>query len=249
MAKAKKKYKRRPKVVAKPQKKPPMPKKTKIIIASVAGALALAAVLFALLYDDGSLPVRRVLVGEGASADHKLVVDVPEGENWLLVNKGTSRKPKYYKLGTFTMPQGYALDDAFGAGSDENIRQFHCKPAEEGKLNYVHVQGVSKPAGEVAGEARDNYMKFYPESETGDVQEMTLGSQPITYFLSKFKTDQEDGTVQYSQTMTLYLPSRRDNCVLVNIMYDIDSMEDGLADEEVFALAEEFISRIALDKE
>ena len=195
--------------------------------------------LFALLYDDGSLPVRRVLVGEGASADHKLVVDVPEGENWLLVNKGTSRKPKYYKLGTFMMPQGYALDDAFGAGSDENIRQFHCKPAEEGKLNYVHVQGASKPAGEVAGEARDNY-EILPRIRNRRRPGDDAGQPALTYFCQvQNRPGGRHGAIQPDHDA---VPAAGRTTACWSTSCNIDSMEDGLADGEVFALAEEFIS-------
>lgn len=237
----KKVYRRKPAYTPKaPVKKPPMPRSTKIALLAGAGALALALVLFFALYSDGSLPVKRVLEGEGAAAAYKNVVAVPDNENWLIINKGTTSRPKYFKLGALAIPEGYALDDTFGTGSDANVKQYHCVPADENSpISYIHVQGVARLPQEIAVEALDSYAKFYAESENSDVLTADVEGMTATYFTSKFGAEDENGVTEYHQSLTMYLPAVRDSSVLINIMAPIASLEDGMDPETLMNYARE----------
>lgn len=69
---AKKKKIVKPHYIPKDQRKKnkPMAKETKILILGICAAVIVAAVLFAIFYDDGSLPVRDgVVVTEGRQLD------------------------------------------------------------------------------------------------------------------------------------------------------------------------------------
>lgn len=237
----KKTYRKKPVYTPKkPVKKPPMAKNTKIALLVGAGIVVVAIVLFFALYSDGSLPTKRVMEGEGATATYKNVVAVPENENWVIINKGTSSKPKYYNLGALTIPDGYGLDDAFATGSDANVKQYHCVPEDDDSpINYVHVQGVPRLPQEIAAEALDNYSKFYAESENSEIMTTDIDGVTATYFTSKFGAEDDNGVTKYHQSMTMYLPAVRESSLLINIMAPVASLEDGLAPDVLMGYAQE----------
>lgn len=237
---AKKKiYRRKPAYdPSKKPKKPPMSKQNRILLLAAAGVLALAVILFAIFYSDGSLPYKKVVDGEGAKATTRNVVVVPEGENWLIINKGTTTRPKYYKLGTLAIPDAYRLDTEWTPGSDPNVAQYHCLPVDEtSPLRYVHVQGVNKLPKDIASEARDSYTKFYAESETSDILTQDIAGMTATYFTSKFGAPDQNNVTEYFQSLTMYLPAPHDSCVLINVMAGIRDMQDGLEPDTLMAAA------------
>ena len=250
MAKKKKVYRKKPPYnpnKAAP-KKPPMSKQTKLALMISAGVLVLAVILFAIFYSDGSLPVKKVLEGEGAQATTKNVVQVPEGENWLIINKGTSSKPKYYKLGSIDLPDTYRTDEEWSVGSDSNIKQYHLLPNDEASpIKYVHIQGVNKPANEIAPEAHSSYGSFYAESEATDIAEVDFDGVTATWFAAKFGAQEQDGLTKYHQSLTLYLPAVHEGCVLINIMAPLTGMDDVLQADMMLEIAREAAASITLD--
>ncbi len=245
----KKTYRRRPVYTPKkPVKKPPMPRNTKIALMVAAGVVLLAVIVFFAIYSDGSLPVRKELVGEGATATTKNVVVVPENESWLIINQGTISRPKYHKLGTMAAPDGYTLDNEWGSGSDENVKQYHWVPADEtSPISYVHVQGVNRKPEDIAAEALDSYGKFYAESTNSEIMTTDIHGIPATYFASRFGAEDENGVTKYHQSLTMYLPAVHDSSVLINVMAPMTSMTAGMDDNEMLNYAHDMTHWITLE--
>lgn len=174
---AKKKKIVKPHYIPKDQRKKnkPMAKETKILILGICAAVIVAAVLFAIFYDDGSLPVRDGVV-------------VTEGDNWIVGNLGTSSSPKYYKFGELTPLEGFTEDPDMSVKSDDNVKDYWFAADDESQeISAYYVCAVAQEPEQIAQTVHDRYIAFYGEGgSVGDVQSITLNGLEGAYFTSLF---------------------------------------------------------------
>lgn len=174
---AKKKKIVKPHYIPKDQRKKnkPMAKETKILILGICAAVIVAAVLFAIFYDDGSLPVRDGVV-------------VTEGDNWIVGNLGTSSSPKYYKFGELTPLEGFTEDPDMSVKSDDNVKDYWFAADDESQeISAYYVCAVAQEPEQIAQTVHDQYIAFYGEGgSVGDVQSITLNGLEGAYFTSLF---------------------------------------------------------------
>ena len=174
---AKKKKIVKPHYIPKDQRKKnkPMAKETKILILGICAAVIVAAVRFAIFYDDGSLPVRDGVV-------------VTEGDNWIVGNLGTSSSPKYYKFGELTPLEGFTEDPDMSVKSDDNVKDYWFAADDESQeISAYYVCAVAQEPEQIAQTVHDQYIAFYGEGgSVGDVQSITLNGLEGAYFTSLF---------------------------------------------------------------
>ena len=174
---AKKKRIVKPHYIPKDQRKKnkPMAKETKILILGICAAVIVAAVLFAIFYDDGSLPVRDGVV-------------VTEGDNWIVGNLGTSSSPKYYKFGELTPLEGFTEDPDMSVKSDDNVKDYWFAADDESQeISAYYVCAVAQEPEQIAQTVHDQHIAFYGEGgSVGDVQSITLNGLEGAYFTSLF---------------------------------------------------------------
>ncbi len=174
---AKKKKIVKPHYIPKDQRKKnkPMAKETKILILGICAAVIVAAVLFAIFYDDGSLPVRDGVV-------------VTEGDNWIVGNLGTSSSPKYYKFGELTPLEGFTEDPDMSVKSDDNVKDYWFAADDESQeISAYYVCAVAQEPEQIAQTVHDQHIAFYGEGgSVGDVQSITLNGLEGAYFTSLF---------------------------------------------------------------
>jgi len=179
---AKKKKIKKPVYVTREErrKKNPMPKKTKIIIASVCGALALALILFVLLYDDGSLPVRNGIVQV-------------EGDNWLVTNLNTQNRQSYFKQAEVNAPEGFVLEPGNSLKSDSNETAFWFVPEDENNpIRNFYVSGNAQNVPDLVESVHPQFLAFYGPEDVGDPQIGPVGRNIGQFFTAYYEEEMWD---------------------------------------------------------
>lgn len=175
---AKKKKIVRPQYISKEQRarqapKKPMAKWLKLSIIYCSIALVIAIILFAIFYDDGSLPMQ----------DGNVVME----DNWIVVNKGTSSDQKYYKVGEIAGAiDGFAPDEGGADTSNSSLILYNFHPEDESsRITRYSISGTNAKAESVSQTGHDNFVMYYPDMEIGDVQKVDLHGHAFYYFASK----------------------------------------------------------------
>ncbi len=179
MGKSKKKISRPPQYVAKAnRKKEPMDKRLKYGLIGGAAVLVVAVLLFFLLYDDGSLPVKN---GTAVAED-----------NWIVANLGENSK-KYFKLGAVSTPEGFVLDPQTHYQSDTNVQDFYYKPVDEAasRLQSVYYMGAKGGLSTLVESAHSTFPLYYPDAAISDIVSATISDHPVQYF-SMVRTETQE---------------------------------------------------------
>ena len=129
--------------------------------------VAVIAVLIA-----GSFLLRGFFDGSLRVSDGKVQAE----ENWIVVNTGTSSSPKYYKLGTVSPVDGYAMAREALTG-DDNVPTFVFKPEGESPAEDVTMMAAKGGAEEMASKVLANYASYLQNAVPGEVAQKTLGGR------------------------------------------------------------------------
>lgn len=177
MSKARKKKKIvRPQYISKEQRakqapKKPMAKEKKLAIIFCSAALVIAIILFAVFYDDGSLPVQ----------DGNVVME----DNWVVANKGTNSEPKYYKVGEVAPMDGFVPDNADDSGTSLIMHTYVPEDEAGSRVSNYYVTGLGSKPDESVQSAHENFALFYADMEIGDVQVSDTHGHEFHYFITK----------------------------------------------------------------
>ncbi len=139
------------------EKKPEwLTKKQWITLGICVAAAVVLLVAYLLLRDlfDGSLKV----------ADG--VVQAEDG--WVVVNNGTTDRPKYFKLGEVQPVDGYRLEEEDYLG-DENVPAFYFYPEGESPVDSIGLLPAKGGAQEMAERAAASYGSFFTGAQTSQV--------------------------------------------------------------------------------
>lgn len=233
MSKKKKKIVRPRYVYKKPEPKP-LSRQTKIGIIVGVCVLALAVLLFALFYDDGSLPVKKGAI-EGAQ------------ENWLIANLSSGRREKCYKLAEVDPLDGFALSPEDSMKSEDDLTtDFYMKPVDEdSEIDYYYITGVSSKADEMAASVLNTYKTM--SEECSDIQTLTRADgTEIQYFIAKITA--ESGLSQSdSQIVCAYVPSQKDSSILITFNRTLSEEKPELSDEALVDWMEKISETITLE--
>lgn len=226
----------------------PMSDQKKRILYSIA-AVAVVLVALLLFWPDGSIPFKRVLKGQGASAVWENVIQYPGNENWLTVDLGKSNHPKYFKVGSVIFPEGFTRDAKFRISSDQNLLEYRFLPnSQEAPISFLYCRGVNKPAQEIIEYAQKSSSSVYQESKISEVLTIQVNGYDASYFISRTGNPNPDTKVmEYNQSLSLYLPARKNCSVLVSASRDIPNLDGGLSDEELLNQALFLAKLITLD--
>jgi hypothetical protein len=139
-------------------------KKEWITMGIVLGAIVVLILGYFLLRDffDGSLRI----------AGGKVQADA----NWIVVNTGTTDKPKYFKLGSVSPVDGYAMTTEHYSG-DDNVPTFQYTPDTAGAIDNVTILAAKGGAQEMAGKVAANYASYLQNAVASEVSEVTIGGR------------------------------------------------------------------------
>ena len=208
----------------------PMSKKTKLGILIGVCVLAVAIVLFALLYDDGSLKVSGGAI-KGAQ------------ENWLITDtSSSSSRHKYYKFGEIEPLEGFSRStDGSLKAEDDLDTDFPMTPDDESAaISSYYVTGIARNAEDIINDVYSYYCQLL--GECGEIQTLTReDGKVVRFFLSNYykAEDSTDGTD--SQSATAYLEAGKNRCVLISVTNNLTEGRERLSDEEMI----DWVRRIA----
>lgn len=239
MGKKRKKYVR-PQYVAKEVRikqgpKKPISKELKIGLIFCGCALVLAIVLFALLYNDGSLPLN----------DENM--PVTEGDNWLVANVGTTSERKFYKLGEVNAVDGFTLDT-------ENIDQvssawkmytFYPNDPDSQIVDYL-VMGISNPAESTAQGAQLNYKAYEGNLQISEVEKAILGEDEVDFFTTA-TLETPEGAEGTQQQLFAYMPARKNTAIMIRVTVNTTE-RPALTTSEMLDFLKQIADQITLEK-
>lgn len=244
----------------------PLTQKEKRLILIGIGVLVLAAILFAIFYDDGSLPMRgEDVVTEGAQQMLSYAIDPETGEraaepsesevavlntNWLITNFGSSSKPKYYKLAEISVPDGFYRRQDTNKSNQETDFWFYPEDESTGTVNFVYFSGSTEKYHEIPNDTSAMVSAYNESCEVSEVFNGPIGGKDAYYYYySASNTNQETGVVEYSQSFNCYFQGPRDSTIVMLLTVSGDSEDIYLSEEELLAQAEIFAACIHLDEE
>ena len=196
----------------------------------------------------------KFFVGPGGSIPNWFGTLRNVEEDWLIANTGTTSKPKYFKLGDYTAPEGYTLDEAYGLyEGDLSQHQYYTANDENAVVQAVYVSGVG---GIKAEQQVNNAMIFYPE--TSGAKQATIAGHDVHYvYLVSTNTqyDAEGNVIEIpeeeqkgSSVLAMYTNSVQDSCVLVMLDTAEVAKADIVTEETLLAEAEKFLPLLTVEK-
>ena len=152
------------------QKKPFLTKKEIIALVAIVAAIALAILLFNLLYDDGSLDVV-----DGA-------VQTENFDNSVIVQDHIGDETKYFKVAEVGELEGYTREREENS-ADANLATFVYTPEDEtSPIDYIRISSGSYPPDELIARSVYNYaMNGRPIDTQGSLE---LDGRDVNYLIS-----------------------------------------------------------------
>lgn len=196
----------------------------------------------------------KFFVGPGGSIPNWFGTLRNVEEDWLIANTGTTSKPKYFKLGEYTAPEGYTLDEDYGySEGDLSQHQYYTANDENAVVQAVYVSGVG---GIKAEQQVNNAMYFYPENS--GAKETSIAGHDIhyVYLVSNNTQYDEQGNVieipeeeqTGSSVLAMYINSAQDSSVLVMLDTAEVAKADIVTEEALLAEAEKFLPLLTVEK-
>jgi len=153
---------------------------------------------------------------------------------------------RYYEFGTVDAPEGYALAD-YGMDmlTDTNETFFYFEAEEEGKaVNSVYTVGVKERDATDMLEMVAGSFNYEVQTENKVAQ---IGGHEVHYFYSQGLENSEVPGV-YIATMTSYIDTIADSCVLVSLASIEGALEELPTEEEMLADAEGIYAALQINK-
>ena len=173
----------------------------------------------------------------------KVQVEVKDG---LILNLGTSQKPRYYMLARVRAPKGWKL-----IGMDANYDDNETYPIfESTEDRYEAMQcAVIAVKGEydVLPEQTAELMAQYFEGEASSVFEARFANRPCQYYWFIAADSKFDGTDTGIQFINAYFPANmEETCIVLNAQMPCEA-DHALSQDEVLCVIEAFANAISFD--
>lgn len=199
-----------------PQKKPFLTKKELIWLAVIVAVIVLGFVLFKLLYNDGSLPVKDGVV-------------VTETEDDIIINAAKNGK-RYFKLGEVGQIEGFVRTNE-PIYSDTNITTYYFRPDDENSpLDYYQIYGSSVETTELIRNNSRSIGATGAESISGTVP-YNDGEVYFYSYISTYPDPKDNTKTEYYQSFTAYIPVKGERTIIVRIVV-VSNDEADMLDEE-----------------
>ena len=112
--------------------------------------------------------------------------------DWIVTNQGTSSSPRYYKMGTFTVPEGYTLDPDYNIASDKLARNFYCTADDaSAPIQNVYVSGIQ---GKSAAEMVETVYGYGLYSQEASKPEGVIGGHEAVWLIDRMNDDENAAT-------------------------------------------------------
>lgn len=205
------------------------------IVAILVAVVVIAGVLIG--FDYAARNKYRMSVKNG------VVTDAQPGD--IIINRGTSSKPRCFKIAEFDVPDKYPIDKDFTISSDKTATDWAFRPSEGDSVNLVFVRGMKTSAKE-SHENNLDLVGLHDESgKFLEEDKVTIGkdNRGLEYYAYLSRAANEaDGDFTYY--LRVYLECGKDSSALISVNSRAAKEED-LADyDTLMAYAKEFMALI-----
>ena len=183
-------------------------------------------------------------------------------ENWIVVNTGTSSSPKYYKLGTASPVDGYAMEREALTG-DENVPTFVFKPEGASPAEDVTMMAAKGGAEEMASKVLANYASYLQNAVPGEVSQKTLGGRTGWSFSCDYEdvstvtpeataaeaTAEPETVTRAARTVGIYFDAPQGMSILVSSTAKADDAAGLPSLDELYAMLDPFIGGLSIEGE
>lgn len=175
--------------------------------------------------------------------------------DWIVTNLGTTSKPKYFKLGEVTSPEGYTQDTEFSTGTDSKAQNFYFRADDENAaVQTIYTSGV---ANKTAAEMLETVLGYGYYVSAGENTTANIGGYDAhyAYFVygdSTTATDTDlDGESDYVDgypSLCMYIDSVEDSCVLIMFNGANVALDDVADEATMLAEAEKLLPMLTVEK-
>ena len=208
------------------QKKPFLTKKEIIALVAIVAVIALAILLFNLLYDDGSLDVV-----DG-------VVQTENFDNSVIVQDHIGDETKYFKVAEVGELEGYTREREENS-ADANLATFVYTPEDEtSPIDYIRISSGSYPPDELIARSVYNYaMNGRPIDTQGSLE---LDGRDVAYLISTAEYIVADETTDETATDDTADATATDDTTTDEAAADETTADAETAEEETEAALERY---------
>ncbi len=172
-----------------------------------------------------------------------IVIDAQPGD--VLINRGTTDKPRCFKIATFDVPDKYPIEEDFIIFSDNTVTDWAFRPDNGDSVNLVFVRGMKTSAKESHQNHLDMVGLYDENGNFLEEDRVTIAKDDRGLEYYAYLTRSEvDGDGSYTYLLRVYLECGKDSSVLISVNSRAAQEED-LADyDTLMAYAKEFMARI-----
>ena len=205
------------------------------IVAILVAVVVIAGVLIG--FDYATRNKHRV------SVKNAVLTDSQPGD--VIVNRGTSSKPRCFKIADFDVPDKYPVEENYSVSSDKTTKEWAFKPSNGDNVNVVYVRGMKTSASESHQNHLDMVGRHDENGNFLDEDKVTVGKDDRGLEYYAFMTDSTvDGDGSYTYLLRVYLECGKDSSVLI-LVNSRAAKEEDLADyDTMMAYAKEFMALI-----
>ncbi|MCR4622161.1 MAG: hypothetical protein K5663_08785 [Clostridiales bacterium] len=163
----------------------------------------------------------------------------------IIINRGTTSKPRCFKIATFDVPDTYPIDEDYSITSDKTVTDWAFRPSNGDNVSLVFVRGMKTSAKE---SHETNLETVGQHDENGNFLEedqVTIGKDDrgLEYYayLSRVSYENNGDATYY---LRIYLESGKDSAVLISVNSRAAKEEDLASFDTLMAYAKEFMARI-----
>lgn len=226
------------------KKRPYLTKKEITITVAIVAIIVLGLILFNLLYDDGSLKVvNGVAQAQGDS---------------LIINEGTSRSPRYFKVGQLADIDGYSKESE-PITSDDNVLKYTYTPAGESAIERVSVYAYGFSAQTFA----DATLASYSSADyvtCSEMQTLESNGHDVCYFIYRSvpvveeSTGEDDAEEEAAepldttcvQSLSAYV-SVGDRCINIIVRNEAETEEGFVDDSELTDALDQVLAALSYE--
>ena len=210
--------------------------KTKII-SSVIGCILIVLVLF--------LAVKN-FYGPGGSIPNFFGTLRGVQDDWIVTNLGDSSSPRYYKLGSLTLPDGYTIDSEYSISTDSNNQTFRLIPDDASVVSSVYIAGV---ANRKAEDMLQTYIGFGKYTDATEPKTAEIGGHTVHYVSVLYPSEDVetvDETTQGSRSLVMYMDTARDSSILISALSVQGDMSSRPTEEELVRAVSNVVAGVHL---
>ena len=177
-------------------------------------------------------------------------------EDWIITDTSSSGKAKYFKLGEYTAPEGYTLDEDYaGYAGGLSQSQYYDANDETAPVQALYVAGVKNTA---AADQLTNVLYYYPSSsgaKQGTIAGHDVHYAYITQDTTVEEVDENGNTIEVPEEehiggamMIIYEDTVQDSCILVMLHSAEKKLAELPTEEDFLAEAEKFLGLLTVEK-